>query len=86
MERAAVNAGSDPLWPFLPFQTANASLVCGLVAALIFSDLSRVAWKPNANPYCITNFVGSTDFLHLLNCNNYQIRYRNDGRRVVRIR
>ena len=31
--------------------------------ALVFLDLSRVAWKSNANPYCITSFVGSTDFL-----------------------
>ena len=56
----------------------------GLVAALVFWDLSRVAWKPNANPYCVTKFVGSADFLQQLNRNDCQIRFQNDGRRVVR--
>ena len=41
--------------------------------ALVFLDLSRLACQTNANPYCITNFVGSTDLLQVLNCNGYQI-------------
>ena len=37
--------------------------------ALVFLDLSRVAWKANANPYYLTNFVCSTDLLQVLKRN-----------------
>ena len=31
--------------------------------ALVFLDLSRVAWKSNANPYCVTDLIRSMDLL-----------------------
>ena len=51
-------------WRFVPpLAMQTAGWVCIAETALVFLDLSRVAWKSNANPYCITSFVGSTDFL-----------------------
>ena len=41
--------------------------------ASVFLDLSRVAWKPNANPHYLTNFVCSTDFLQVLKRNCHHI-------------
>ena len=49
--------------PPLAMQTAD--WVCIAETASVFLDLSRAAGQTNANPYCIANFVGSTDFLHL---------------------
>ena len=41
MEQAAVNNVSYPLCLLLPFQTATATLDCGLAAPSVFQDLSR---------------------------------------------
>ncbi len=60
--------------------------VCIAEAALVFLDFSCAGRKTNANPYCVTDFVGSTDFLQQLNRSCFHIRYRNDGRRIVRLR
>ena len=51
----------------------TAGWVCIAETASVFLDLSRVACQTNANPYCVTDFVGSTDFLQVLNRNCYQI-------------
>ena len=49
--------------PPLAMQTAG--WVCIAETASVFLDLSRAAWKPNANPHYLTNFVCSTDFLQV---------------------
>ena len=53
MERAAVNNVSDPLCPFLPFQTTIAALDCGLAAASVFQNLSRAGLQTNAKRYAL---------------------------------
>ena len=47
--------------PPLAMQTAG--WVCIAETASVFLDLSRVAWKSNANPHCVTDFICSTDLL-----------------------
>ncbi len=53
-------------WRFVPpLAMQTAGWVCIAETASVFLNLSRVVWKPNANPHCVANFAGSTDFLHL---------------------
>ncbi len=57
-------------WRFVPpLAMQTAGWVCIAETASVFLDLSRAAWKPNANPYYLTNFVCSTDFLQVLKRN-----------------